>query len=84
MKVPFDLDEEYLSSLWTGVCPVLGVEIKKSTERTDEYAAELDRFDPKVGYVKGNVAFLSRKINRLKNNASVEELERLLTWMKQK
>ncbi len=82
LDVPFDLTPEYLEEIWTGICPVLGVEIKLSTDRKDEYAAELDRFNPKFGYVQDNVNFLSRKANRLKNNASLEELENLCKWMK--
>ena len=52
------------------------------TDRLSEYAAELDRFSPELGYVKGNVHWLSRRANRIKNNTSVEVLESLLEWMK--
>ena len=84
IKVPFDLTPEYLESIWTGYCPVSGIELKWETDRSDEAAAELDRFDPTKGYVKGNVVFLSRRINRLKNNATSEELRKLLEWMELK
>lgn len=61
---------------------MLGVEIHLyDTDRTDEFAAELDRFTPELGYVKGNVAFLSRRANRLKNNTTTHELRQLLNWM---
>jgi hypothetical protein len=84
LKVPFDLTPEYLESIWTGICPVLGAPISfTQKDRTDEFAAELDRFVPELGYTQGNVTFLSRKANRLKNSASVPELERLLEWMKE-
>lgn len=83
LKVPFDLDAEYLESIWTGVCPVLGVSISiTEKDRSDEFAAELDRFVPALGYTKGNVAFLSRRANRLKNNVTTKELEQLIEWMK--
>jgi hypothetical protein len=82
LELPFDLTPEYLESIWTGVCPVLGVELNLVTDRSDEYAAELDRFNPSLGYTKGNVHWLSRKANRIKNNTSVEILEKLLEWMK--
>lgn len=82
LGVPFDLTPEYLESIWTGVCPVTGAEIRLVTDRSDEFAAELDRFNPKVGYVQGNVHWLSRKANRIKSNTSVEILENLLEWMK--
>jgi hypothetical protein len=61
---------------------VLKTPIHLVTDREDEMAAELDRFVPEKGYVKGNVHWLSRKANRLKNNSSVEILEKLLEWMK--
>lgn len=83
LKVPFNLTPEYLESLWMGMCPALGVPISfTEKDRTDEYAAELDRFIPELGYVKGNVTFLSRKANRLKNSASISDLEGILNWMK--
>lgn len=82
-KVPFDLDEDYLRSIWTGICPVLGKQIHLyDSGRSDEFAAELDRFYPHIGYTKGNVNFLSRKINRIKNNATVNELVSLIEWMR--
>jgi hypothetical protein len=83
LGVPFDLTPEYLESIWTGVCPIFGVPISWSTDRTDEAAAELDRFIPAKGYVQGNVSFLSRKANRIKNNVSLEEIEFLAKWMKE-
>lgn len=82
LKVPFNLDQQYLESIWTGVCPVFGIEIFiNERNRVDEQAAELDRFIPEKGYVKGNVTFLSRRANRLKNSATVQEIEQLFKWM---
>jgi hypothetical protein len=83
LKVPFDLTPEYLESIWTGICPALGVAISfTEIDRLDEFAAELDRFIPGLGYVQGNVTFLSRRANRLKNSASIADLDGILTWMK--
>ena len=82
MGVPCDITPEYLEEIWTGVCPALGVPIKWDADRSDEMASELDRLVPDKGYIKGNVAFISRKVNRLKNNATTTELEQLLKWMK--
>lgn len=82
LRVPFNLDKEYLESIWTGECPVFNVSIfMNERNRVDEYAAELDRFIPELGYVKGNVTFLSRRANRLKNSASLDELIKLTNWM---
>lgn len=38
----------------------------------------LDRIDNTKGYVKGNVWVISWKANRLKNNATVDDLKRLV------
>lgn len=84
LKVPFDLTPEYLESIWTGICPVFGVPISiTEKDRSDEFAAELDRFIPALGYVQGNVMFLSRRANRLKNNVTTKELRQLITWMEE-
>lgn len=82
LGVPFDLTPEYLEEIWTGTCPVRKVNLNLVTDRKDEDAAELDRFNPELGYVKGNVHWLSRKANRLKNNSDVETLTNLIEWMK--
>ena len=83
LGLSFDLDPEYLESIWTGYCPVLNKPISLLDQRENEYAAELDRFVPEKGYVKGNVHFLSRRANRLKNNVTTKELKQLLIWMQQ-
>lgn len=82
LKVPYNLTPEYLESIWTGICPVLQVPISLLEQRNNEFAAELDRFIPEKGYVQGNVHFLSRRANRLKNNVSTKELQQLIDWMK--
>lgn len=42
----------------------------------------LDRIVPEKGYVKGNVAVISHKANRIKNNGSLEELEAVVSYTK--
>jgi len=83
-KIPYDLTPEFLKGIWTGFCPVSGEEIFISTsnaERTKENAAEIDRFIPELGYVKGNVTWVSRKFNRKKLDSSLEELKQLVSWL---
>jgi len=82
LNIPYNLTAEYLESIWIGVCPVLHKEIYLYEKQNEEFSAELDRFVPNLGYVKGNVHFLSRKANRIKNNSSIEDIENLLNWMK--
>lgn len=42
----------------------------------------LDRISSELGYVKGNVQFISYKANRNKNNSTLEELLALGEWAK--
>jgi hypothetical protein len=42
----------------------------------------LDRIDSRLGYVVGNIAVICSRCNTLKNDASIEELETVLRWMK--
>jgi hypothetical protein len=84
-NIPYNLTPEFLKFIWTGFCPVSGEEIffpEVEEDRVDENAAELDRFDPSKGYIKGNVTWISRKYNRKKLDSSLEELENLVAWMK--
>lgn len=81
----FDLDGEYLESIWTDTCPILGLELKKPFEepgRGSVSTAHLDRRDPALGYVRGNVTWLSGRANRIKYDATIEELQAVFNWMK--
>jgi hypothetical protein len=82
LHIPFDLDAEYLESIWTDTCPISEQPLDPNADRESESAPELDRLVPELGYTRGNVTFMSRKMNRIKNNVSVQELEQLLDWMK--
>jgi len=83
-NIPYDLDEVYLQEIWTGFCPITGETLIWSVEenqRTLPNSAELDRFLPELGYVKGNVTWISRKMNSLKNNGTIDDFKLLISWM---
>lgn len=68
--IPFDLDVDYLRDLYRnqgGLCAVLGVPMDFYGEKSD-LTASLDRIDPTSGYTRGNVAWITLGVNRLKNN----------------
>ncbi len=71
-------------------CPVFGVEIVydyirdkngKHTKDLDNVAS-LDRKDPSKGYVPGNVWIMSHRANRIKSDATLEELELMVKALK--
>ena len=56
-------------------CPILGVKLDHSYGKgLHNNCISLDRIDPTKGYIKGNVWVISDLANRMKNNASKEEL----------
>lgn len=60
-------------------CPVLGIELKKTIgngARTDN-TPSIDRVDNDRGYVKDNIIIVSWRANRLKSDATPEELRRI-------
>jgi hypothetical protein len=63
-------------------CPVFGFRLSTKVSVGDDRVPSIDRIDSTKGYVKGNVAVISLRANQLKNNATVEELEALVRWMK--
>ena len=54
-------------------CPVLGIELDWFAEVRQENSPSLDRLDSNKGYVKGNVAIMSWRANRIKNNGTKDE-----------
>lgn len=82
LNLPFNIKLEDLEL--PTVCPVLGISMQVNTGHCKENSYSLDRIIPELGYVKGNVAIISYKANTIKNNASIDELEKVLLWLKSK
>lgn len=65
-------------------CPVfktpLDYSSKKQGGRT-EHSPSLDRVDSSKGYEKGNVAVISWRANRIKNNGTLEEHKQIVAFM---
>ena len=55
-------------------CPVLGIPLYLSDCGLTGHSPTLDRVDNAKGYVKGNVVVVSWRANRLKSDATIEEL----------
>jgi hypothetical protein len=66
------------------MCPVLGIPIIKNSGRCQPNSPSLDKTIPQNGYVRGNVEVISHKANTIKSDATIEELEKVLVYMKSK
>jgi hypothetical protein len=63
-------------------CPCFGMRLEFGDKHYCEESPTLDRIDNAKGYVPGNVQVVSWKANRLKNNATRQDIETLLDWIK--
>lgn len=61
-------------------CPVFGFELKHGERRFCDTSPSIDRLIPALGYTKGNIMVVSWKANRLKNNAALEDLQKLANF----
>ena len=81
-NIPFNLTIEDI--VIPSVCPILGIPLQINDVHVGPNSISIDRIIPELGYVKGNVAIISHRANSIKNNASVEELEKVLEWLKER
>lgn len=63
-------------------CPVLGIALSQPGGGLKEESPTVDRIDPNLGYVRGNVGVLSSRANRLKNDGTAQEHELIAAWMR--
>jgi hypothetical protein len=66
-----------------GLCPIFGTKLIFGDAGFREDSPSIDRLDSKKGYAKNNIQIISWKANRIKKDASIEELELILAYMKQ-
>jgi hypothetical protein len=85
-KVPFSLTLQDLIDIATDECPIFhtpfvwGISgLGKGRTRPD--SPTLDRILPHLGYIKGNVAFLSYRANRIKDNGTMQEHYDIADWI---
>lgn len=81
--IPFTIMEEDFTL--PHKCPVFGLYLEMHFgEGSDGYdnSYTLARLNNDLGYIPGNVVVISNKANRLKGDATIEELERLVSWLK--
>lgn len=78
----YNLSKDYLLEIFPldSLCPVFGIKMEFGGDK--RLSPSLDRFVPSLGYIKGNVAWISGKANSMKSDATFEELSLLLKWMK--
>jgi hypothetical protein len=67
---------------WNTHCPILGLELDYFAENRQENSPSFDRINPNIWYVTGNVQIISWRANRIKNNATADELIQIGNYLK--
>ena len=77
IEFSIDVEDVYIPRY----CPVLGIPLVPGKGRHTDSSPSLDRIDPSKGYVPGNVQIISNRANRIKNDASIAELQQIIRYM---
>ena len=64
-------------------CPVLGIPLRKERGQPTDNSISVDRIDSSKGYTKDNIIVVSMKANRLKSNATLSEMKKLVEFYEQ-
>ena len=80
-RLGYEWDLKYTDVIWNTHCPVLGMELDYFLEYRQENSPTFDRIDSSKGYVAGNVHIISYRANRIKNDATPEELRKLADYL---
>ena len=70
--LPFDIEIDDIHI--PEVCPLLGIPIETHHTKCNDRSPTLDKLVPSRGYTKGNILVISNRANRIKNNASIDEI----------
>lgn len=64
-------------------CPILGIKLNchKGASGGRKNSPALDRINPQLGYVKGNIRVISHLANMMKSHASEEEMVLFAKWV---
>jgi len=78
------ITKEYLIEIFPKdmMCPIFNIKMSLIAHKPN--SMNLDRIDCTKGYIEGNVAWISTKANRLKNNGTSKELYQIADWLKSK
>jgi hypothetical protein len=85
-NVPFTVTKADIAWVVEDICPVFGTPLRyeRGSGQRTENSPSLDRVKPELGYAKGNIRVVSWRANRLKSDATVEELLAIVRYMSSK
>lgn len=80
-NIPFNL--ELHDIIVPAICPVLGISIFSGRNGITNNSPNIDRIIPELGYIKGNIIVVSSLANRIKANATPEQILKVALFYKE-
>jgi hypothetical protein len=79
--ISFDLTLTDLNNLtFPLVCPILNIPIFYHTGKSKGNSASIDRIDSRKGYTIDNIIVISNRANKIKSDATLEELQLIVNF----
>lgn len=70
---------------WNEYCPILDIPLNYFTKGgRQQNSVSLDRVNPDLGYVNGNVSVISLRANSIKSNLSLTQAKRLVDYIEKR
>jgi|TARA_R110000868_G_scaffold24961_2_gene97655 hypothetical protein len=81
-NLAFNLSSDYLEKIFpkTCICPILGYKMKVANINLGKLSPTLDRINPRLGYVKGNVEFVTNIANLMMTSATGRDIKKFVKW----
>jgi hypothetical protein len=82
-NIKFDVSIDYLIEILPAdmICPVFNIKMEWNKGERKDNNPSIDRVIPEKGYVKGNLVWISHKANRIKSDATKEEVKKVYDWL---
>ena len=81
-NLAFNLSSDYLEKIFpkTCICPILGYKMKVANINLGKLSPTLDRVNPRLGYIKGNVEFVTNIANLMMTSATGRDIKKFVKW----
>ena len=81
-NLAFNLSSDYLEKIFpkTCICPILGYKMKVANINLGKLSPTLDRINPRLGYIKGNVEFVTNIANLMMTSATGRDIKKFVKW----
>ena len=76
--IPFDLEQSDFEI--PDKCPIFGMPLERGIGSRHDASPSIDRIVPQLGYVRGNVVVISWRANRLKQDATIDEMKSIVAF----